>query len=172
MFDRTLNLQNAVNRYLDVAFTDLRYNRMSMREYEEAVSGGTLERWKFPEDSLRFDRANPDHPLNSKYTRIRLRAADFLRYVAAGAPDLITEQRLEELHEAALDCDAAVRLSIIQALGILGRSGSASVLDSLLAQERESKLVREAIGEAREGILGLLRPEKSRWIHDPTILAV
>jgi hypothetical protein len=146
------------------ALRDLFWKYIDLDEYMAAVSFGRLTPCDPTKDSGQFDAAYPDHPLAARNTKVRLAAIDFFREVAAAAPELFDATVLTALHDSLFDPDAAVRLSAVQTLGILGRRESVQVLDSLGAKEHESEAIREAVREARAVLLGEREARGTKWI--------
>ncbi len=140
---KEIALHNAANRYpiddagINVALNDLRFFRSSMFE---------VDRSRILDDRS-FEKNNPAHPLAAKNRFTRQNAAQFFLLLSQGAPELITNEILEELHISLFDCDAAIRFDIAQALGILSRPESSSFLLRLIEKEDESKMVKQIAEE-------------------------
>jgi HEAT repeat protein len=58
---------------------------------------------------------------------------------------------LDDLHQALFDRDAAVRLTIVETLAVLGRQESVPFLEQLAEREDEGKLIPRAVQEALRG---------------------
>jgi HEAT repeat protein len=144
---------------------------MSIDEYRKAVATGDLDDDELRGDSRRFDEAHPNHALAARNSKVRLTAADFFHCVAAADPTFIDEEALSLLHDSAFDCDAAVRLTVVQTLGLLGREESLPALDELIKQKlagvQGSPNVQEAATEARCIILKQTEARETKWIYPP-----
>lgn len=138
---------------LQALLTDLCKNRLNIREYEELIQRGAVVRKPDYVDDSSFERDHPNHTLAASSRFLRIHAADELRETALNTPEKFDLRLLEELHGSAADCCAAVRLSVVRAIGYLRNPISIPVLEQVVEQEVPSSSVREA---AQQGI-GVIR---------------
>jgi HEAT repeat protein len=158
-------IEQAVAEALD----DLRHRRASMFD---------LPALSFPEEQLAD--GDPDHPMARSNSHVRLEAAEYLyrliclsfwvsafvgrptegklsealddfRSSVVGKVTILTRTLLDHLHEALFDRDAAVRLTVVETLAMLGRTESVPFLERLVECEDEGKLIPLAIQEALRG---------------------
>lgn len=121
-----LNLNFALNLYKNRSLTDsisiateeLQYKVMSIQNYREAVNNSDLVDQRKSRNDFEFEEEYPDHPLAGKNRDRRIIAGDFFRFLS-GAVELsqIPTDTIKILEQSLYDCCAAVRLSVIQALG-------------------------------------------------------
>lgn len=140
--------KKTIQERIEEARQDLKWRQMSYQDYAKAVEQGQLSNADYIRDDSKFDEANPEHPLASSNRFRRQDAADFFVNLASERPEIFTEKLIEDLHQAAFDCDAAVRLSTVKALQTLGNKMSFDVLKNLQQQETESMWVKKAAQEA------------------------
>lgn len=137
---------------VEEARQDLKWRQMSYQDYVQAVEQGQLSNAGYIRDDSKFEEANPEHPLASSNRFRRQNAADFFVNLASERPEIFTNELMEELHQAAFDCDAAVRLSMVKALQALGNKTSFEVLNNLHQQETASMWVKKAAQEALQSL--------------------
>jgi len=121
---------------------------MTMSDYEQKIAQGLLVRKKMWEDDFKFLSNNPDHPLAYIVGGSRMSGADAIRNISRKLNHSLPADILQEVHKQLFDCNAAVSLSLAQALFYEGSAESAGVLEELLAQETASNMVKNAASMA------------------------
>lgn len=134
--ESTVLLNEALNR--------LKLNFMTMLDLERA---GVAKELVIEEGVWGYDwefmMKYPDHPMGEgRFTRIH--GADQVMVIAKKRACPFSESVLEQLHVSLFDCCASVRHSIAIALFSAGDASSIPFLETMLEQETESKMVREA----------------------------
>jgi hypothetical protein len=133
-----------INQIISDALNNLFAARfLSMHDYNELITGGQLVRKGNYVDDRAFYNANPGHPLAGENRHRRIDAADTIRDQAAVLQKPLPVELLDKLYPALFDCCAAVRHTLAHALFYCGAEQSAPHLEKLLAEETESKMVRE-----------------------------
>lgn len=150
--DVLLGSKQTIQECIEEARQDLKWQQMSYEDYKKAVEQGHLSNAENIRDDSQFEKANPEHPLSSSNRFRRQDAADFFLDLASKRTDVFTDEIIKDLHQAAFDCDAAVRLSMVKALQILGDKMSIKVLNNLQHQETESMWVKKAAQEALRSV--------------------
>jgi len=125
-------------------------NFVSMQDYAKLIEQKKLVKKGKWEDDHEFQAQHPDHPLASDNRFKRIWAADIIRDRAMELKEPLPEEVLGRLHAALFDSTAAVRLSIVHALFYCGSGHSAAYLEKLIAEDNESKMVREYAAVALE----------------------
>jgi hypothetical protein len=120
---------------------DLNCKYMSLVEYYSAVDKEMLPLKKVFEDDYKFQIKYPDHPLSTDNTSRRMTAADTILFFAEQERKVVVP--IEVINEHILDCCAAVRLSLVQALLYIGDKSSVPYLEILFESEKESKMVKD-----------------------------
>lgn len=134
-------LRDAVGKIYDSLF-------MTMSEYEHKIAQGLLVRKKMWEDDFKFHNNNPGHPLAYQAGGTRMGRADTIRNISRKLNHSLPAEILHEVHKQLFDCNAAVRVSLAQALFYAGSAESVGVLEELLAQETASNMVKNAASMA------------------------
>ena len=127
---------------------DLHFKRMTISEYEAQIEAGNIVRRPNYIDDIKFETANPDHPLASTSRFRRIHAADYFRDLFIKMPEAFNLNLLQEMHTACEDCCAAVRLAIVRTVGCLRNPVSVSVLESRIENEDPESWTREAAIQA------------------------
>lgn len=143
---------------------------LSIYDYQKKIEDGSMVKFKHGDD-YNFERNHPEHPLAASNRMQRIGAADKVRDIAASEPSKFTHKHLEMLHKAAFDCCSAVRLSIIQAIGLISNRDSMDVLNQVLNTD-PSREIRAAAAEAIKVINGELKINEGYIIRSEQVYEV
>jgi len=128
---------------LNEAIERLKVNFMTMSDLERAgkVNELIIEEGPFGYDHT-FMMKYPEHPMSrGRFTRIN--GADQIMRLSKEREHPYPESVLEHIHISLFDCCAAVRHSLAIALYNAGNVSSIPLLETLIEQETESKMVKE-----------------------------
>ena len=137
---------------MDEVLTTLRglaETTVSWPEYVRQVREGTLADPGAGFIMPAFEAANPEHPLIGARRFPRIKAADTVRDAARDRTEPFPAPMLELIHGCLLDCCAAVRLSLVEALFHAGDESSVRALDRLLKLEGDPTMLRRSNGTQR-----------------------
>ncbi len=149
--------------------SDLSKRTMSVYELDEKIKNDTFA----PEpsgffDSFQFENENPGHPLCETEKSERMMLADQIFKIVSKNPDAINDVQLKIIHKIVFDCCAAIRLAIVEAIGLIGRKESIVILEKILQDgicTRNTKSVKMASIEAIKVIKGELKVDEGHYIR-------
>lgn len=154
---------------IDDTLSKLSKLTMSVYELDEKIKNGIFA----PEppglfDSFKFEDENPGHPLCETEKSERMMLADTIRNIVSKNPDAINDVQLKNIHKIVFDCCAAIRLSIVEAIGLIGRKESIVILEKILQDDIctiDTKSVKMATIEAIKVINGELKVNEGHYIR-------
>ena len=134
-----------VSEELKIALETINSSAMSQAEYQKKVGFGQLA--DYEQLSCRGDRKfaqlYPNHPLAETNRFNRIAAADRIRDLASTRLAPFPDAALDKIHELLFDCCGAVRHSLASALYHAGDHSSVAVLERLVREESNSRMVRD-----------------------------
>ena len=154
---------------IDDALSKLSNRTMSVYELDEKIKNGTFA--LVPPgffDSFKFENENSGHPLCETEKNERMMLADTIRNIVSKNPAAINDAQLKIIHKIAFDCCAAIRLAIVEAIGLIGRKESIIILEKILQDDIctiDTKSVKMATIEAIKVISGELKINESHYIR-------
>jgi hypothetical protein len=117
---------------------------MPISEYRRRVEAGALAKRQWFHGDQAFQKQYPDHPLAANHRFARIEAANAIRDASKQINRPLPDDILVDLHKALFDCCGPVRLSLTEALFLVGSPKSIPVIERLIEVEPESKMVRGA----------------------------
>ena len=135
-----------VSEELKIAFETIRFTALNQVEYQQKVELGQLADYaqlSFSMGDRKFAQLHPTHPMAEKNRFDRIAAADRIRDLASERLNPFPGAALDKIYEQLFDCCGAVRHSLASALYHAGDHSSVAVLERLVQEETDSKMVHD-----------------------------